>query len=75
MKNESYVSDNNKQLEWCQKMETFTKIIDETNLLWRMLSKDFVLLVMLSSVIAVPIAYYFLQDWLQQYAYRTEISW
>lgn len=43
--------------------------------LWKMLSIDFMILVMLSSLIAVPIAYYFLQDWLQQYEYRTEISW
>lgn len=42
--------------------------------LWRMLSKDFLVLVILSSLIAIPIAYYFLQRWLQQYEYRTEIS-
>ena len=43
--------------------------------LWRMLSKDFVVLVILSCVIAVPIAYYFLDGWLQKYQYRIEISW
>ena len=43
--------------------------------IWRMLSKDFVVLVMLSCLIAIPIAYYFLHAWLQNYAYRTEISW
>jgi putative ABC transport system permease protein len=43
--------------------------------LWRMLSKDFVLLVILSCFIAVPIAYYFLDGWLQKYSYRIEISW
>jgi len=42
--------------------------------LWRMLSKDFVVLVILSCVIAIPIAYYFLSEWLQKYEYRTEIS-
>jgi ABC-type antimicrobial peptide transport system permease subunit len=42
---------------------------------WRMLSQDFVLLVFISSFIAVPIAYYFISHWLQQYEYRTEISW
>jgi len=42
---------------------------------WRMLSKDFVLLVIISCVIAVPIAYYFLNQWLQQYEYRTPLSW
>jgi hypothetical protein len=43
--------------------------------LWRMLSQDFVVLVVISSFIAVPLAYYFTHGWLQQYDYRTEISW
>ncbi len=42
--------------------------------LWKMLSKDFVVLVIISSVIAIPIAYYFLVNWLKNYEYRTEIS-
>jgi putative ABC transport system permease protein len=43
--------------------------------LWRMLSKEFVILVVISCLIAVPIANYFLHNWLQNYEYRTEISW
>ena len=43
--------------------------------LWQMLSKDFVVLVIISCFIAIPAAYYFLEQWLQQYKYRTEISW
>ena len=43
--------------------------------LWRMLSKDFVILVVISSLIAIPVAYYFRHKWLQTYEYRTEISW
>ena len=43
--------------------------------LWRMLSKDFVLLIVLSCLIAIPIAWWMLHQWLQAYAYRTEISW
>ncbi|HTE00696.1 MAG TPA: ABC transporter permease [Mucilaginibacter sp.] len=43
--------------------------------LWGMLSKDFVQLVILSQVIASPIAYYFMHNWLQHYKYRTDISW
>jgi hypothetical protein len=39
-----------------------------------MLSKDFVVLVIISCFIAIPIGYYFMHDWLQQYEYRTEIS-
>ncbi|MEP7373255.1 MAG: FtsX-like permease family protein [Chitinophagaceae bacterium] len=43
--------------------------------LWTMLSKEFVGLVMLSCFIAIPIAWYFLHEWLLNYDYRTEISW
>lgn len=43
--------------------------------LWQMLSKDFVILVMISSFIATPVAYYFLQQWLMKYEYRIEVSW
>lgn len=42
--------------------------------LWRMLSKDFVVLVMISCAIAAPITYYFMEAWLQQYSYHTEMS-
>lgn len=42
--------------------------------LWKMLSKDFVLLVCLSCLIAIPIAGWSLHQWLQGFAYRTEIS-
>jgi ABC-type antimicrobial peptide transport system permease subunit len=43
--------------------------------LWQLLSKDFVVLVVISCLIAAPIAYYFMNEWLQKYTYRTEISW
>jgi putative ABC transport system permease protein len=43
--------------------------------LWRMLSVDFILLVVISCVIAIPISWYFLHQWLQQYDYRTPMSW
>jgi ABC-type antimicrobial peptide transport system permease subunit len=39
-----------------------------------MLTKDFIVLVIISCVIASPIAFYFLQNWLQQYTYRISIS-
>lgn len=41
---------------------------------WLMLSKDFILLVIISCVIASPVALYFLQHWLQQYNYRIHIG-
>ena len=32
-------------------------------------------LIELSCLIAIPIAWWMLQQWLQQFSYRTEISW
>lgn len=43
--------------------------------LWGMLSKDFVVLVIISFFIAMPTAYYFMNNWLQKYEYRTGIAW
>lgn len=43
--------------------------------LWSLLSKDFVVLVFISCFIAIPLAWYFLNGWLQAYEYRTVISW
>jgi putative ABC transport system permease protein len=40
-----------------------------------MLSKDFLLLVILSLLIASPIAWYAMNKWLQDYAYRIHIEW
>ena len=42
--------------------------------LWRMLSKEFALLVIISCFIAIPLAWYYLNSWLNQYEYRTGIS-
>jgi len=42
--------------------------------LWVLLSMDFLLLVLISCVIASPIAFYFLHGWLQQYDYRISIG-
>ena len=43
--------------------------------LWKMLSKDFVILVIVAGMVATPVARYLLGSWLSQYEYRTEISW
>ena len=42
--------------------------------LWKMLSGDFVNLVVISCAIAIPLAWYFLHQWLLKYPYRTDIS-
>jgi ABC-type antimicrobial peptide transport system permease subunit len=39
------------------------------------LSKDFLILVIISNVIAWPVAYYSMNKWLQDFAYRIDISW
>lgn len=43
--------------------------------LWTLLSKDFVILVSISCMIAIPLAWYYLYGWLQHYDYRVGISW
>jgi len=43
--------------------------------LWGLLSREFVLLVLLAFVIAVPLAVYFMQGWLAQYNYHASITW
>ena len=40
-----------------------------------LLSKDFVLLVFISLVIASPVAWYFMNRWLQDFAFRIHIGW
>jgi ABC-type antimicrobial peptide transport system permease subunit len=43
--------------------------------LWGLLSKQFVMLVMISFFIAVPVSYYFMHHWLENYQYRADLSW
>ena len=42
--------------------------------LWQLLSKDFVLLVLISCAIAIPIAWYCMNEWLKQYDYKISIN-
>ncbi|OZI08985.1 ABC transporter permease [Siphonobacter sp. BAB-5385] len=42
--------------------------------LWQLLSKEFVTLVLLSCLLSVLLAYYFMNNWLDHYEYRTTIS-
>lgn len=44
--------------------------------LWKLLSKDFIKLVLISCMIAIPLAYYGVVNWfLNNYEYHTNISW
>jgi putative ABC transport system permease protein len=40
-----------------------------------LLAKDFLKLVVIAFVIASPVAYYFMQKWLSDFAYRIDIQW
>jgi putative ABC transport system permease protein len=40
-----------------------------------MLSKDFLKLVLIASIIALPVAWYAMHNWLNDFAYRIEIKW
>ncbi len=41
----------------------------------RLLSQNFIILVSISFVIATPVAWYMMSIWLQDYAYKIEITW
>ncbi len=43
--------------------------------LWGLMTKDFVKLVLIAFVLAVPVAYYFMSKWLLHFEYRTDIPW
>lgn len=43
--------------------------------LWKLLSKDFILLVLIGCFIAIPLSFYFMSNWLTRYTYHTDISW
>jgi putative ABC transport system permease protein len=40
-----------------------------------MLNKEFIILVTIAYIIAIPIAWYSMHKWLENFAYRTELSW
>ena len=43
--------------------------------LWKMLSKDFLMLVLIALCVSIPVAYYFMHHWLQDFDYRAPLSW
>ena len=48
---------------------------DDPAQFWRLLTNEFMLLVLISCAISIPLSYYFMADWLAQYNYRTTVSW
>jgi putative ABC transport system permease protein len=47
----------------------------ETSEILALLNKDFVKWVVIAFIIAVPVAYYAMYKWLENFAYKTELSW
>lgn len=43
--------------------------------LWKLLSREFMALILISILIAIPLTYYFMDNWLQHYQYRSAMSW
>jgi putative ABC transport system permease protein len=40
-----------------------------------LLSKEFLMLVLIGNMIALPLAWYILNKWMQEFAYRADLSW
>lgn len=43
--------------------------------IWKLLSKDFIILVIISCWIAIPLSFYYMSSWLEKYDYRAKLSW
>ncbi|MGD1890660.1 MAG: FtsX-like permease family protein [Cyclobacteriaceae bacterium] len=43
--------------------------------LFRLLTQNYLILIVISLIIAIPIAWYFMQRWLEDYEYRIPIQW
>jgi ABC-type antimicrobial peptide transport system permease subunit len=41
----------------------------------QLMSKDFLILVLISTIISLPLAYYFSKQWLQSFVHRIDITW
>ena len=40
-----------------------------------LISREFILLIAIAFIVAVPVGYYFINKWLQEFAYRVDITW
>ncbi|MFC4873298.1 ABC transporter permease [Negadavirga shengliensis] len=43
--------------------------------LWKMLSRDFVMLTIIACLISIPLSFIFMNNWLMQYMYRITLTW
>lgn len=52
------------------------KVLGATLLnVWQLLSKEFIMLVAISLLVAMPVGWYFMHQWLQNYTYNAGIAW
>ncbi len=52
------------------------KVLGATMLgVWQLLSEEFLILVLISLLIASPVAWYMMNQWLENYQYRAQIAW
>ncbi len=52
------------------------KVMDaDVSSIVRLVAKDFLKLIIIAAVIAFPLAWWFVNDWLKDFAYRVNISW
>lgn len=42
--------------------------------IWMLISKDFIILILIALCIAAPLGYYFMSGWIEKFTYRTNIS-
>ena len=40
-----------------------------------LISKEFIILILIAFAVATPVGYYFIHKWLQDFAYRIDIGW
>jgi putative ABC transport system permease protein len=40
-----------------------------------LISREFIILIAIAFIVAVPAGYYFINKWLQEFAYRVDIAW
>ncbi|NMH88909.1 ABC transporter permease [Flavivirga algicola] len=43
--------------------------------IFKLLTKNFLVLIVIALVVAIPVAYYLMQNWLQDYEYSIDMSW
>ena len=41
----------------------------------KIISKEFIILVIIASVISIPLAYFYMENWLNNFAYKISLSW